>query len=99
MSGQLKSKHILMEEDGDQLYIERDFAAIAEILTFPDQVFACLVGKNGEISMEFIHFRVIARYHLASGEEAEALFTCARTEKGTWIMGMMPERDQVLLFR
>ncbi|RRJ66930.1 hypothetical protein EHV15_31385 [Paenibacillus oralis] len=192
VSGRLKSKHILTEEDEDQLYIERNYAAIAKILSFPDQVFAFLVEKNGEVSMEFIHCRagmftrlagegtcevqfctgreeaiamlreqfllsdceqeisyrlpateanyalalagageqgaatallqklgidaqtssdlaeafgpqsdcrVIAGYHLASGEEAESLFTCARTEKGTWMLGMMPERDQVLLFR
>ncbi|KFN08288.1 hypothetical protein [Paenibacillus macerans] len=192
VSGWLKSKHILTEEDEDQLYIEHDYAAIAEILSFPDQVFACLVEKNGAVSMEFIHCRagmftrltgeetcevqlctgreeaiamlrkqfllsdceqeafyplpateanyalalagageqgaatvlwqklgidrqtsedlaeafgpqsdcrVIAGYHLAFGEEAEALFTCVRTEKGTWMLGMMPERSQALLFR
>ncbi|MEK3874723.1 hypothetical protein, partial [Paenibacillus sp. FSL M7-0831] len=30
VSGRLKSKHILTEEDEDQLYIEHDYAAIAE---------------------------------------------------------------------
>ncbi|MUG25256.1 hypothetical protein GNQ08_23085 [Paenibacillus macerans] len=30
VSGRLKRKHILTEEDEDQLYIERDYAAIAE---------------------------------------------------------------------
>lgn len=57
VSGRLKSKHILTEEDEDQLYIKRDYAAIAEILSFPDQVFACLAEKNGAVSMEFIHCR------------------------------------------
>ncbi|MEC0330085.1 hypothetical protein P4H42_10675 [Paenibacillus macerans] len=80
VSGRLKSKHILTEEDEDQLYIERDYAAIAEILSFPDQVFACLVEKNGAVSMEFIHCRA-GMFTRLTGEETCEVQLCTGREE------------------
>ncbi|MEK3871909.1 MULTISPECIES: hypothetical protein [unclassified Paenibacillus] len=80
VSGRLKRKHILTEEDEDQLYIKRDYAAIAEILSFPDQVFACLVEKNGAVSMEFIHCRA-GMFTRLTGEETCEVQLCTGGKK------------------
>lgn len=192
VSEQLVSKNILSYDENNELYIDQKYAQLASILSFPEQVFACLVEKEEEVTAEFIHSRagiythikgeqfyeiqliqdkedgltllkeeflltdcesevqvtlpaasvnyalalagagevqsatvllepygmepnvikelvsafydnpdtrVIAGYNFDVESPSEVLFTCARTEKGTWVLCVKPERDEVTLFR
>lgn len=192
ISEHLMVKKLLSCSENGEMLLDQECAKFAAILSFPDQVFACLVEEGGNVTTEFIHsrggiytsmkgeescelhlyqeqkacvdlmkesflltecntevqltlpaetvetvltlasmgafqsatillepyelgaevtedlvqafyenpdIRIIAGYNLLEESRSEALFTCARTQKGTWIVCVKPDKDQVTLFR
>lgn len=192
VSEHLMDKKILSYGENGEMFLDQECAKFAAILSFPDQVFACLIEEGGTVTTEFIYsrcdvytsmkgevdctlklyqeqeacvelmkesflltecdaeveltlpaatvesivtlvsmgaaqsakillepyelgsvvtedlvqafyenpdIRIIAGYNLLKESRSEAFFTCARTQKGTWIVCVKPDKDQVVLFR